>query len=149
MEKTYYYHFNKLDQTFIAMLLGLGMVAYTDFKCLCAWGVFIVLALVWGYKNILRQKAVIITDKGIKIDHSKPILWKDIKDAEIKTVTLCGYQKMKILSLNPKKGIQYKYNWLQKHNADFGPFPIPLYGLLTEKDEKKIVKIVKKHVKIK
>lgn len=147
-EKTYYYHFNKIDQTFLAMIMGLGTVIYTNFRCPYTWVAFVVLIMVWGYKNILKQKGIVITDKDIKIDHSKPIRWEDIKDAEIKTVDLC-FQKMKILSLNPKKGIKYQYNWLQKHNADFGPFPIPLYGLLSAKDEKEIIQIVKMYVKVK
>ena len=146
--KTYYYHFNKFDKTFIAMILGFFILGYTEFVCLGAWILFIVLALVWGYKNLMKQTAVVITDKSIKIDHSKPLPWKDIKDGEIKVVNLCG-KKMKVLALIPKKGIKYSYNWLQIHNANFGPFPIPLYGLLTPKDEKEIVQIVKKHVKVK
>ena len=148
MTKTYYYHFNKFDKTFWAMILGFFMLAHTGFRCPCTWVLFIVLALVWGYKNLLKQVAVVITDKGIKIDHSRLLPWKDIKDAEIKVVNLCG-KKMKVLALNPKKGIKYTYSWLQIHNANFGPFPIPLYGLLTQKDEAEILKSVKKHIKIK
>ena len=148
MTKIYYYHFNKFDKTFVAMVLGFIMLALTGFKCPCTWGLFIVLALVWGYKNLMKQTAVVITDKSIKIDHSKPLPWKDVKDGEIKVVNLCG-KKMKVLTLNPKKGIKYNYSWLQIHNANFGPFPIPLYGLLTTQDEKEILKIVKKHVKVK
>jgi len=146
--KTYYYHFNKFDKTFVAMILGFVLLACTEFKCFYMWGAFIILACIWMYKNLLKQTAVVITDKNIKIDHSNPLAWKDIKNGEIKIVNLCG-KKMKVLCLNPKKGIKYTYSWLQKHNANFGPFPIPLYGLLTPKEEKEILKIVKKHVKIK
>ena len=96
----------------------------------------------------MKQVAVIITDDTIKIDHCAPLAWKDIKDAEIKDVRMCC-GKMKVLSLNPKKGIKYRYNLLQKNNGDFGAFPIPLYGILTPEDEKEITQIVKKHVKIK
>ena len=148
MQKTYYYHFNKIDKTFIAMALDFVILVCSGFESPYAWTMFIILALIWGYKNLMKQTAVVITDKGIKIDHSKPLFWKDIKEAEIKVVNLCG-KKMEVLSLNPKKGIKYTYSWLQIHNANFGPFPIPLYGLLTSKDEKEIVQIVKKHVKIK
>ena len=146
--KTYYYHFNKFDKTFVAMVLGALLLARTGFQCPCTWGVFIALVLIWGYKNLMKQTAVVITDKSIKIDHSKPLPWKDVQGAEIKVVRLCG-KKMKVLALIPKKGIKYHYSWLQKHNAHFGPFPIPLYGLLTPKDEKAIVQIVKKNVKVK
>ena len=148
MTKTYYYHFNKFDQTFMAMVLGLGLLAYTGFKCPVAWCVFVILVLIWGYKNLLPQVAVVITDKSIKIDHSKPLAWKEIKNAEIRVVNLCG-KKMKVLCLNPKPDIKYAYSLMQKYNANFGPFPIPLYGLLIPKDEKEILNIVKKHVAVK
>lgn len=159
-QKTYYYHFKKLDKCFLAMSVALVLAISCCWCCLScnhcrcygccffSWAIFIFTAFVWGYKNVLKQKAVVITDKDIRIDHSKPLSWKDIEDAQIKDVWLCG-RKMKVLSLNPKKGIKYRYNWLQKHNADFGPFPIPLYGILTPKDEKEILQIVKKHVKVK
>ena len=146
--KTYYYHFNKFDKTFVAMVLGLVILAWMGFQCPCSWAIFILLILIWGYKNLMKQRAVVITDKSIKIDHSNPLPWKDIKDGEIKVVNLCG-KKMKVLALTPKKGIKYHYSWLQKHNAHFGPFPIPLYGILSAKDEKEIIQIVKKHVKVK
>ena len=151
-QKIYYYHFKKTDSCFWAMLIAfIGAIAccWCCSCCCCtAWCIFILAALLWGYKNVLKQKAVVITDDTIKIDHCNPLAWKDIKDAEIKTVQMCC-GKMKVLSLNPKKGIKYRYNWLQKNNCDFGAFPIPLYGILTEKDEKEIVQIVKKHVKVK
>ena len=146
--KTYYYQFNKFDKTFVAMALGFVIFALTGFRCSCSWIVFIVLALIWAYKTLMKQVAVVITDKGIKIDHSKSLPWKDIEDGEIKVVNLCG-KKMKVLALNPKKGIKYHYSWLQKHNAHFGPFPIPLYGILSPKDEKEIVQSIKKHVRVK
>ncbi|MBP5534494.1 MAG: hypothetical protein J6Y03_03205 [Alphaproteobacteria bacterium] len=149
-KKIYYYHFNRIDECFWAMMIALvgAITCCCSCGCLIVWGLFIITALLWMYKNVLKQKAVVITDKDIKIDHSKPLAWKDIKDAEIKTVRMCGGQ-MKVLSLNPKNGIKYSYNWLQKHNANFGPFPIPLYGILTEEDEKEILQIVKKQVKVK
>ena len=161
MQKIYYYHFNKFDECFWAMMIAFVWAIFCchyfccgsgradcSGSCCAAWAVFAFAAFLWGYKNVLKQKAVVITDKDIKVDHSKPLPWKDIKDAEIKTVNLCG-RDMKVLALNPKKGINYTYSWLQKHNANFGPFPIPLYGLLTEKEEKEILQIVKKHVKVK
>lgn len=146
--KTYYYHFNKLDKTFVAMALAFIVLASTGFQCPYSWIIFIALVLIWAYKNLMKQVAVVITDKSIKIDHSKSLPWKDIKDGEIKVINLCG-KKMKVLALTPKKGIKYHYSWLQKHNAHFGPFPIPLYGILSAKDEKEIVQTVKKHVKVK
>lgn len=46
------------------------------------------------------------------------------------------------MTLVPKDGISYRYNFLQKHNGDFTPFAIPLYGLLSPEDEKEIAEIV-------
>ena len=147
-QKTYYYRFNKFDKTFIAMIAALCLVFYVGQGDLVSWTLFVGITLVWFIKNFLKHKAVVITDKWIKIDYSQPLPWKDIKDAEIKVVNLCGHH-MKVLALTPKKGIKYNYSFMQKHNANFGPFPIPLYGILTADDEKEIVQIVKKHVKIK
>lgn len=112
------------------------------------WTLFIIAAGLWVYKNLWRQKAVVITDNDIKIDHTNLLPWKDIQNAEIQTVLLCGGE-MNILSLIPKKNIQYHYNYLQRHNGAFGTFPVPLYGILTPDDEREIIQIVKKHVKIK
>ena len=71
--------------------------------------------------------------------------WKDIKKVEIKTVHM-GCKNYKILSLIPKDKIKYHYNLLQKYSC-FGPFAIPLYGILTPADEKEMTKLVKGKVK--
>lgn len=42
----------------------------------------------------------------------------------------------------PKEGIDYKYNFLQKHNGEFTPFSVPLYGILSKEDEEKIVEVI-------
>jgi len=144
--KTYYYHFQKWDTCFIAAMLAL--ILAISFGGGILWTLFIIAAGLWVYKNLWRQKAVVITDNDIKIDHTNPLPWKDIQNAEIQTVLLCGGE-MKILSLIPKKNIQYRYNYLQRHNGAFGAFPVPLYGILTPDDEREIIQIVKKHVKIK
>ena len=146
MNKTYYYNFNKFDTTFWAMVIAFVMaIGCCCCCCLCAWGLFLVTALLWCYKHI-KHKAVVITDKNIKIDFCEPLAWKDIKKAEVKIVRM-GHKDYKILSLTPKDKIKYHYNWLQKHNCCFGPFAIPLYGILTPTDEKEITKLVKGKVK--
>ena len=145
MNKTYYYHFNKFDTTFWAMIIALIMTIGCCGCCLCAWGLFLGMALLWCYKHI-KHKAVVITDKDIKIDLCAPLAWKDVKKAEVKTVRM-GCKDYKILSLTPKDKIKYHYNWLQKHNCCFGPFAIPLYGILTPTDEKEITELVKGKVK--
>ncbi len=151
MSKTYYYHFNKFDTIFWAMLivfimaLGCSWCYCYGFCCLYVWLIFGMMALLWCYKHI-KHKAVVITDESIKIDHCNPLAWKDIKSAEVKTVRMGG-RDYKILSLEPKENIEYRYNWLQNHNCCFGPFAIPLYGILTNEDEKEIEKIVMEKVK--
>ena len=74
--------------------------------------------------------------------------WKDIEIAEERMVTCCG-KKRRVIVLIPKKGIDYKYNFLQKHNGDFTPFCLPLYGLLTPEDEEKVFRIVTHKVGLK
>ena len=152
MNKTYYYHFNKFDTTFWAMMIvfitAMGCswcYRYCCCYCLYIWGIFGLMALLWCYKHI-KHKAVVITDESIKIDHCNPLAWKDITSAEVKTVRM-GRKDYKILSLEPKENIEYRYNWLQKHNCQFGAFAIPLYGILTPEDEAEIEKIVKGKVK--
>ena len=103
---------------------------------------------IWLYKFAADNEMAVITDKDIKIDNNNPIEWKNIAYAEEKTVKCCGKER-KILSLVPHDGIDYKYNWLQLHNAGFTAFSIPLYGIISKEDEEKIVKIVDKKVGIK
>lgn len=103
------------------------------------------MVLLWCYKHI-KHKAVVVTDESIKIDYCNPLMWKDIKTAEVKNIHM-GCKDYKILSLEPKENIEYRYNWLQKHNCQFGPFAIPLYGILTPEDEAEVEKIVKGKVK--
>ena len=138
MTKTYYYHFNKFDTTFWAMVIALIMAI--GCCCLCTWGLFLITVLLWCYKHI-KHKAVVITDKNIKIDLCEPLAWKDIKKVEMKTVRM-GCKNYKILSLTPKDKIKYHYNLLQKYSC-FGPFAIPLYGILIPADEKEVTKLVK------
>ena len=142
-QKIYYYHFNLFDTTFWATIGALIMAVMCP-CCLWGWMLFIVTIFLWCYKHI-KHKAVVITDKTIKIDYCAPLAFKDIKKVQIKTVQM-GYKKYKILSLIPKEKVKYAYNWLQKHNYTFGPFAIALYGVMTPEDEKEIVKIVKSKV---
>ena len=144
-QKIFYYHFPKNDASLWAVIIAFVLLALTCFTCFWLWVALFLSMLVWGYKHI-QLPAVIITDKTIKIDHSNPLAWKDIKTAKVQTVCM-GRKDYKILSLIPKKDLNYRYSWLQKHNYTFGPFPIPLYGVLDPADEKEIVKLVKAKVK--
>ena len=71
---------------------------------------------------------------------------KIIESTEEKVVH-CGLSKMPVLILLPKKGIDYKYNFLQKHNSGFTAFSIPLYDVISDKDREELVNLIKQKVK--
>ena len=89
-----------------------------------------------------------ITPESIKIDHCNPLNWKDIRFAEERIVHCMGMRR-KVIVLVPVDNLDYKYNFLQKHNGEFTPFSIPLYGILSKDDEDKIRNIVAKKVPLK
>jgi len=145
-QQIFYYHFPKNEACTWAVIIAFILLALTCFTSPLMWALFVGTLLVWGYKHVLPLPAVIITEKTIKIDHSVPLAWKDIKSAKVKKVHMAG-KDYKILSLQPKQNLKYRYSWLQKHNPVFGPFPIPLYGVLTAQDEKEIMRLIKAKVK--
>ena len=145
-QKIFYYHFKKNDACLWAVVIAFVLLASTCFSSLQMWVLFLGTIIIWSYKHILPLPAVIITDKSIKIDLSKPLAWKDIKSAKVQTVRMGG-KDYKILSLIPQKNLKYHYSWLQQHNYTFGPFPIPMYGVLTPRDEKEITRLVKAKAK--
>lgn len=145
---TFYYRFNRLNAWFIFNMAFLVTMVYgmTCWPCLIFWvqtqvliGVLLFSWIAWGYKYLIRHPAVVIDDDGITIDGCRPLFWKDVKNAEEKTVKCC-FKKYKVIVLNPKEGIEYKYNFLQKHNCGFSAFSIPLYGILSREDEAEITK---------
>lgn len=148
MEKQFYYPFKKFDICFFCWLIEFLFILYTKIYSPFILFLFFITGALWGYKTLVKHVAVEITDEYVKIDKSEPLYFKNIKSAEIKEVRLCGKNK-KILSLTPKKNIKYNYSYLQLNNCDFGPFPIPLYGILTKEDEKEIVELISKKVKMK
>lgn len=120
----------------------------TRCPCLLYWyqtqillGVLLFSILAWGYKYILKHKMAVITDQDITIDHCNPLKWQDIASAEEKIVR-CGLRKYKVIVLTPKDGIDYKYNFLQKHNCGFTAFSIPLYGIISDTDAAEISQII-------
>ena len=145
-QKKFYYTSSKWDIFLLIASIELVLLCTICTENKLMWFAFLITLAVWICKHFLKNPAVIITDNNIKIDFSHPIAWTDIENAEIKEVRLCGKNK-KILSLNPKQHINYKYSYLQKNNCSFGPFPIPLYGILSQEDEEEIIKIVKEKVK--
>jgi hypothetical protein len=155
--KKFYYHFDWLNAWFILNAVLLIMLIYIAVCCprLYYWpqtqvllGTFIFSCLMWYFKCIYKHQMAEITDEYIKIDHTEPLYWRDVAGAEIREVWCC-LKKRKILVLLPKTGIDYQYNFLQRHNGAFTPFSVPLYGILTPQDEQEIIKQIEAHVAIK
>lgn len=150
MNKTFYYKFNRLNLWMALNVLMIITFAWGLNHCprLLYWdqtqillGVLLLSLLGWAYKYLLRHKMAVITDEDITIDHCAPLKWKDIVSAEERIVR-CGLHKYKIIVLSPKDGIDYKYNFLQKHNYGFTAFSIPLYGIISNSDTAEISKII-------
>ncbi len=157
MQETIYYHFKKNYIWLMLNVMALVLIASCLLKSLsyaCWWefqvltGLFIFTLLIWIYKYAIKQPMAVITDETIKIDHSNPIAWKDIELAEERMVKCCGKER-RVIVLLPKKGLDYKYSFLQKHNGEFTPFCLPLYGILTPEDEEKVFRIVAEKVGLK
>lgn len=157
MQEIIYYHFKKNYVWLILNVLALALLGSCLFKSLsyaCWWEFQVLFALlvfsllIWVYKYAMKQPMAVITDETIKIDHTNPIAWKDIESAEERMVKCCGKER-RVIVLLPKKNIDYKYNFLQKHNGDFTAFCLPLYGILTPEDEEKVFRIVADKVGLK
>lgn len=155
MSKIYYYRFKRLNCWLIFNILLLAKVVYCVVKCPVVFAylqsyvilacVFVSVAL-WCYKYLLKHPMAVVNDESIKIDHCEPLKWKDIASVEEKDV-YCGFKHMPVLVLNPKKGLDYKYNFLQKHNSGFTAFSIPLYDIVAPEDRDELVKLIKRKVK--
>jgi hypothetical protein len=155
--KSFYYKFNPINAWMFFNIILIAIFFGALFWCpyLAYWpqiqvliGVLGFSVAVWAYKYAFKHRMALIDDKTIKIDHCEPIAWADIEYAEEKIVRCC-FKNRKVIILKPKKGISYKYNFLQKHNAGFTPFSVPLYGILSVEDEKEIVKIIKEKLPFK
>lgn len=156
-QKIFYYKFNKFNSWLLLNIALCVMLAGCLYQCPCmiAWpqvqvllGTFFLSLAAWGYKYLCKLPMAVIDDETIKIDHNQPLKWCDVKDAEERMVR-CGFHDRKVLVLNEKEGIDYKYSYLQKHNCGFGAFSIPLYGLISPEDEKEVSAIVASKVKVK
>ncbi len=155
MEKQiFYYKFNKVNAWLILNLALTITLIYWSFKCVCLlyWiqtqiliGLCVVSWLGWIWKYALKHQAVMVDEEGIKIDLSDKLKWSDIKSIEEKEVSCC-LKKCKVMILHPKENIEYHYNFLQRHNGEFTPFAVPLYGILSEDDENTVVEIIKQKV---
>ena len=153
--QTFYYHFNPLNfwlllNLFVSYVLICCAVKYS--YC-CRWAEYYILCSVmliswglWIYKHFLKHPLAVITEEYIKIDHCQPLYWKNIVSAEEKIVR-CFLLKKKIITLIPKKGMDYKYNFLQRHNGPFTPFSLPLYPAIKKQDAIALKEILMKKIK--
>lgn len=157
MEKQiFYYKFNKVNAWLILNLALTITLSYWSIKCVCLlyWiqtqiliGLCVISWLGWIWKYVFKHQAIMVDEEGIKLDLSDKLKWSDIKSIKEKEVCCC-LKKYKVLILHPKENIDYHYNFLQKHNGEFTPFAVPLYGILSEDDEKTVVEIIKQKVGI-
>lgn len=155
--KNFYYKFDRLNFWLLFNIAFFNMLAYCCFSCPCLlfWpqtqiliGVFIFSCLAWCFKYVKKHRMAFIDNESITIDHCKPLFWKDVQNAEERIVRCC-FKKRKIIVLNIKDGTDYQYNFLQKHNGEFTPFSIPLYGILSKEDEEEITKLIARKVPLK
>lgn len=155
-KKIFYYNFKPFNAWLVFnILLTLAIIlcflscnkVYLYFQMYVIAGVTLFSWIAWYYKYIHPQIMAIITEEYIKLDHTNPLKWSDIAYAEERDVYCCCKTR-RIIVLVPHDGINYKYNWLQKHNAWFTPFSIPLYGLLSKEDETEISTIIDKKIGI-
>lgn len=150
MQKTFYYHFKKNWLWLGLNLIFLGGMLSCCFKHPAFWVwweaktltiLLLLLLALWIYLFLMKHKMAVIDDESIKIDHNKPLKWADVAFAEERIVRCCG-SKRRVIVLIPKEDLKYDYNFLQKHNGEFTPFSIPLYGILDPEDEVELTKIV-------
>lgn len=155
--KSFYYKFDRLNFWLIFNIAFFNMLVWCCYTCPCLlyWtqtqaliGVFVFSCLAWCFKYVKKHRMALVDDESITIDHCKPLYWKDVKDAEEKIVRCC-FLKRRIIVLNIKEGVDYQYNFLQKHNGAFTPFSIPLYGIIGKEDEEEIVRIISAKIPLK
>jgi len=155
MSKIYYYRFKRLNCWLLFNLLLIAKAVYCAIKCPIVFaypqsyvilGCIFVSVAAWCFKYMLKHPMAYVNEESIKIDHCNPLKWEDVESTEEKDV-YCGFKHMPVLVLNPKKGIDYKYNFLQKHNSGFTAFSIPLYDIVDPNDRDELVKFIKQKVK--
>ncbi len=156
-QTVFYYHFEPIGGWFILNSVMLVTFGYWSIVCPCLlywsqmqvlWGVTLFSWLAWGWRDVVKHRLAVFDNKSITIDHCQPLAWKDIKAAEERLVR-CGLRKCRIIVLIPKDGIDYKYNFLQRHNGGFTAFSLPLYDVVKPDDAVKMTELVNKKIKIK
>ena len=159
MKEVIYYKFKKGIGAYLWLVFDIAALAFlfcgiwhypycaSWWQCILLFVIFGAHLGLWFYKYATDNEMAVITDDSIKIDHNNPLKWDDVAYAEEIMVDCCGLKK--VISLVPHDGIDYKYNWLQRHNAGFTAFSIPLYGIISPEDEEKITKIIEKKIGLK
>lgn len=141
-KKIFYYHFkpNYIWPGLTFVLLFFMLHCLIRFPILLywwqSWGLLFCCFYsftLWAIKYLCKHKMVVIDDKYIKIDHCRPLPWRMVAFAELKTARCC-LKKLPIIVIRPKKPLHYKFNFLQKlcAKSDFTPFSIALYALKPE-----------------
>mgnify|MGYP006916026648 CR=1 FL=1 len=149
--KIFYYHFRT---NWVWLLLTLLLFAFIVHCVICypplvywwqVWALFGVCVYsfaLWTIKYLCKHKMAVIDDKRIKIDHCRPLPWRQVAFAEFK-IARCCWHRLPIIVLRPKKPLRYRYNLLQKWcaHSDFTPFSVALYAL-TPNDAKRITALI-------
>lgn len=147
----FYYHFrpNYVWLLLTLMFLGFMIGVLLRVPVLIFWwqvwgliGTCVYSLVLWCIKYKMKHKMAVIDDKYIKIDHCRPLPWRLVACAEMKTARCC-FRKLPIIAIRTKKPINYSYNPLQKmcSKMDFTAFSIALYAL-TPSDVKKVTEII-------
>ena len=157
MKEVIYYSFKKNYLLLAFLLIGIfciiGCIIYNPsfafwWQKQVIMGILILALIIWCYKYLFKHKMAEWDDEYIKIDHTNPIKWTDFSLAEERIIKCCGKMR-RIVVLLPKEDINYKYNWLQKHNGEFTPFSVPLYGIISQEDEEKILREIARKIRLK
>lgn len=154
-EKVFYYRFKKFGAWTVLNIVLCAMQACVliCFPCMICFPLTLILLALfavslagWAWRTFAKHRLAVVTDDYIKIDTCAPLYWKDVETVEEREI-FCCLKKRKILVLVPKEGIDYRYNFLQRHNGDFTPFSIPLYGIAATEDVEALRKIIEEKVK--
>ena len=152
--QNFYYHFKPLNlwlllNIIVTLLLCWCIATYRSWHYMPQFYLLIImLILSWGawiFKHFFKQKLATVTEEYIQIDHCQPLLWENVIDAREKIVKCC-YKEFKVIILNTKPDMEYKYNFLQKHNRDFTPFSLPLYPVVRPEDIEALKEIISRKV---
>ncbi len=137
-QKVFYYHFKPFNFWLLLNVVMTLVFGYCCARCNLLYTAYFYILIVlmiyswgaWIFKHFFKQRLALITDEYIQIDHSQPLFWKDVVNAEEKIVK-CGFKEFKLIILNAKSDIKYKYNLLQKC---VDPFSLPLYDVIKKED---------------